>query len=264
MSETRRTVLITGASAGIGEAFAHHAAARSYNVVLVARRLNRLDELAASLADAHGIDAHVFAVDLSEPGAPESIVDFTDDFGIPIDVLINNAGLSTSTPFTRTEWSDLSGQIQIMMTAPTELSHRLIPAMIERGWGRIINVSSLAALLPPTRGSLYTPIKRYLFDFSQSLHNEVHGRGVNVTALCPGLTHTEFHEVMGTQTEADKIPGFMWGNTSEVVNAGWNAVMAGNPICVPRAVDKAVAALMHPVPLRLHPRIVSMFDPFRD
>ena len=136
--------------------------------------------------------------------------------------------------------------------------------MIEQGWGRIINVSSVAALLPPTRGSLYTALKRYLFDFSQSLHLEVHRSGVNVTALCPGLTHTEFHQVMGTQDEADRIPGFMWGSTEEVVTAGWNAVMAGNPICVPRTVDKAMVGLMRPVPLRLHPLIVSLFDPFRE
>lgn len=261
---SRRTVLVTGASAGIGRAFAQHAATEGHDLILVARREDRLRELAEELQAGHAISAHVCVADLAEPGAPTAIRAFLDQRGLHPDVLVNNAGLATSASFTRSEWNDLAAQLQIMVTAPTELAHKVLPHMIEQKWGRIINVSSLAALLPPTRGSLYTPIKRYMFDFSQSLHQEVHRKGVNVTALCPGLTHTEFHEVMGTQTQAERVPEFMWGNSAEVVAAGWDAVMAGNPICVPRLVDKALSSLLHPLPLRLHPLLVSLFDPFRD
>ncbi len=260
---TTRTVLITGASAGIGAAFARHAASEGCDLLLVARRETRLRDLADDLSRTHGIRSEIFAVDLADPDAPGKIVDFVAANDLTIDVLINNAGLSRNTTFADTSWSDLGAEIQIMVTAITELASSVIPGMRQRRWGRIINVSSIAALLPPAPGLLYTAIKRYGFDLSQSLDMELKPHGIHVTALCPGFTHTEFHDVMGTREAAQDIPAFLWSKPETVARAGWKAVMAGNPICVPGIANKILAATTRPVPLRFHPRLAKAFDPFQ-
>ncbi|MDF3032004.1 MAG: short-chain dehydrogenase, partial [Moraxellaceae bacterium] len=137
-----RTALITGASAGIGAAFARHLAAEGYSLLLVARRVERLQELAAELTAQHNVRCDVFAADLNDPAAPAAIMAFAEERGIAIDVLVNNAGLSGKTAFADTPWPKLAAEIQLMVTALTELCHRVLPGMRARGWGRIINLSS--------------------------------------------------------------------------------------------------------------------------
>lgn len=244
-----RTALITGASAGIGTAFAELLAAEGYDVVLVARRAERLNDLAEALVDTYGIAAHPLPADLADPAAPAAICGQLAEWGIEIDALVNNAGLSGSTAFTETPWEKIAAELQIQVNSATELIHRLAPAMRERGWGRIINLSSIAAFQPPAESLLYTGIKTYVLNMSQALNMELSPHGVHVTALCPGFTRSEFHDVMETREAANRLPGPLWGDADQVARAGWSAVMRGKPVCVPRAVNKVLAASMRPVPL---------------
>lgn len=251
MTTPRRAALITGASAGIGAAFARHLAAQGYDVLLVARRAERLEELAADLRHAHGGRCEVFAADLTDPTAPAAVTDHATRFGMPVDVLINNAGLSSRTKFSQTPWESVAAEIQLMVTATTELTHRVIPGMKQRQWGRIVNLSSLAAMAPPGEGLLYTGIKAYVLGMSQSLDMELKPFGIHVTALCPGFTHSEFHDVMGTRDAADQLPGLLWQQPEDVVREGYRAVMAGKPVCIPGTVNKLTAAAIRPLPQRL-------------
>jgi short-subunit dehydrogenase len=263
MTNTTRTALITGASAGIGAAFARHLAAEGYALLLVARRVERLQELATELTSQHGVRCDVFAADLNDPAAPAAIVDFAEAQGIAIDVLINNAGLSGKTAFAETPWPKLAGELQLMVTAVTELCHRVLPGMRQRGWGRIVNLSSLAAFSPPGASLLYTGIKSYVLGISQSLDMELKPQGIHVTALCPGFTHSEFHDTMGTRDAADKLPGLLWQEADEVVREGWEAVMKGKPVCVPGVVNKFVASTMRPLPVALQYHIGNHLNPFK-
>ncbi|CCQ17478.1 Short-chain dehydrogenase/reductase SDR [Rhodococcus sp. AW25M09] len=263
MNADRRTALITGASAGIGASFARYLAGRNYDVVLVARRAQRLEELAASLREQYGVRAEVIAADLSTPAGPAKIVARAAELGMPIDILINNAGLSSSTKFSVTPWDKVAAELQLMVTSVTELTHLVIPGMKSRRWGRIVNLSSLAAVSPPGEGLLYTGIKSYVLNMSQSLDMELKPSGINVTALCPGFTHSEFHDVMGTREAADQLPGIMWQQPEDVVAEGWAAVMAGKPVCTPGFVNKVSAAAMRPIPQRIQYFLGRTFNPFK-
>lgn len=263
MNTTIRTALVTGASAGIGAAFARHLAAQGYALLLVARRIERLQELAAELTAQHGVRCDVFAADLSDPAAPAAIVAFAEEQGIPIDVLINNAGLSGKSAFADTPWPKLAAEIQLMVTAVTELCHRVLPGMRARGWGRIVNLSSLAAFSPPGASLLYTGIKSYVLNMSQSLDMELKPQGIHVTALCPGFTHSEFHDTMGTRAEADKLPSLLWQEADDVVREGWDAVMKGRPVCVPGTVNKLIASTVRPLPVALQYQLGNRLNPFK-
>jgi short-subunit dehydrogenase/pimeloyl-ACP methyl ester carboxylesterase len=259
----RRTALITGASAGLGKAFAHHLAAERHDLLLVARREDRLLELAAELEHEHGARCEVLAADLSDPAAPRRIVDHAAELGLSIDVLVNNAGMSGKDPFSETPWPQLAGELQVMVTAVTELAHLVIPGMRDNGYGRIVNLSSLAAFQPAVAGLLYSGIKSYVLHTSQALDMELKPYGINVTALCPGFTRTEFHEVMGTADDAGRLPEVLWQQPEEVVREGWDAVNRGKPVCVPGGVNKFLAASMRPVPLRAQYTLGRTLNPFK-
>lgn len=261
--ETRRhTALVTGASAGIGAAFARHLAREGYDLLLVARRLDRLQALAEELGNAHGVRCEAFAADLTDPHAPAAILEHAARRQLDIDVLINNAGLSGKDAFADTPWEKHAGDLQVMVTAVTELAHRVLPGMRAKGWGRIVNLSSIAAFSPPGKSLLYTGIKQYVLAMSQSLDMELKPQGIHVTALCPGFTRSEFHDVMGTRETAAGLPDILWQEPGEVVAEGWDAVMAGRPVCVPGTVNKVVAGTLRPLPVRLQYFIGRTMNPF--
>ncbi|HKY91051.1 MAG TPA: SDR family oxidoreductase [Nevskiaceae bacterium] len=251
-----RTALVTGASAGIGKAYAELLAREGYRLILVARRVERLRELADQLAQAHGTQAEVIAADLSQSDAVAILVDEIERRGLTVDYLVNNAGLSNAGAFTDHPWETLAAEIQVMITAVTELAHRLAPGMKARGWGRIVNVSSVAAFAPTGKSMLYTGIKSYVLLMSQALDMELKPSGVHVSALCPGFTRTEFHDVMGTRELATKnLPGPLWSSAESVVKAGHAAVMRGEPVCIPGWINKAMAASARRMPLWLGYRL---------
>lgn len=263
MTASNRTALITGASAGIGAAFARYLASEGYGLLLVARRAERLQQLAADLSEQHSIPCEVFAADLNDPAAPAAIIDYAQQNNIHIDVLINNAGLSGKDAFASTPWPTLAAEIQLMVTAVTELCHRVLPGMQARGWGRIINLSSIAAFAPPGASLLYTGIKSYVLGMSQSLDMELKPQGIHVTALCPGFTHSEFHDTMGTRDQANQLPDILWQDADAVVEEGWRAVMKGKPVCVPGTVNKIIAGSMRPLPVSLQYYLGDRMNPFK-
>lgn len=263
MSTNSRTALVTGASAGIGACFARHLAAEGYDLVLVARRAERLQALAEKLVAAHGNRCEIIAADLNDPAAPKAIIDAIAARGLSVDFLVNNAGLSGKDRFADTSWEALSGEIQVMVTAVTELAHRVVPGMLERGWGRIINLSSIAAFAPPGASLLYTGIKSYVLNMSEALDMELKPRGIHVTALCPGFTRSEFHDVMGTREVTNKFPKILWQDAEDVVREGYAAVMKGKPVCVTGPVNKLIAASVRPIPEALRYQIGRVANPFK-
>ncbi len=193
-----RTVLITGASAGIGKAFAEVFAAKGWNVVLTARRLERLQALAEELSKKNNIQATPIVQDLSHPDGVKRLIEAISENRLMIDGLVNNAGYGVPGYYARTRWEDQDAFLRVMVTAPCELAHVLLTPMIQRRFGRIINVASLAGMVPGSAGhTLYGAAKAFMIKFSQSLLLENRKANVLTTALCPGFTYTEFHDVTG-------------------------------------------------------------------
>lgn len=247
----RKLALVTGASAGIGASFARLLARQGYDLALTARRLDRLDALAADLRAAHGVEVLTIAADLARLEAPRAVLDAIAAHHV--DVLINNAGYGLPGTYADTAWADQAAFIQVMTTAPCELVHRVLGGMRERRFGRIVNVASVAGLVPPAAGhTLYGASKAFLVRFSQSLHLEAASDGVHVSALCPGFTYTEFHDANGTRERASaSTPRWIWMSAEDVAQAGWRAVEANRPVCVPGAIYKAVTGLARLVPENL-------------
>jgi len=244
--------LVTGASAGIGAAFARELAARGHALVLVARRAERLHALAAELRERHGAQVHVLPADLADPVAPRRLVEALERDGLAVDWLVNNAGYGVPGTFEANDWPVHAASLQVLLTAPTELAWRLLPGMRERGCGRIINVASLAGHVPGSAGhTLYAASKAYLIKFSQSLSLENRHLGVHICALCPGFTWSEFHDVTGTRALVGKLPRFMWQDAQTVVREGIEAVERGEAVHVTGRVNRAIKALAKLTPDRL-------------
>jgi short-subunit dehydrogenase len=255
----RRLALVTGASAGLGAVFARKLATQGYDLALTARRLDRLDALAEELRAASGVAVMTVAADLAQPGAVDQILAAVAANGRHVDVLINNAGYGLPGAFADTRWTDQRDFLQVMVTAPTELAHKTVAGMTQRGFGRIVNVASLAGLAPGAAGhTLYGAAKSYLIKASQSLHLETAAFGVHVSALCPGFTYSEFHDANGTRAQVSgATPRWLWMEAWPVVEAGWRAVEANKAICVPGLPNKALAALAKLVPDNLALAIVG-------
>jgi short-subunit dehydrogenase len=244
---TSRLALITGASAGIGAAFARVYSGHGWDVALTARRTDRLETLADELRLRHGVSVLIIAADLADPATPASLLERIAAEGRVVDALVNNAGYGISGAWAETSWEDQRAFIQVMITAPVELSHGVLPGMLERRFGRIVNVASVAALLPGSaRTGLYGAAKSLLVKFSQGLHLETAAAGVHVSAVCPGFTYTEFHQV--NHVGVEHVPKWLWQGPDEVAAAGYEAGEANRPICVPGAQNKAIAALMRIIP----------------
>lgn len=244
--------LVTGASAGIGAAFARELAARGTNLVLTARRVERLENLAAELRSAHGIQVEVIPCDLADRDAARLLVEQIEQRRVAIDLLVNNAGYGVTGYFLSQPWSAQADFIQVLMTAPTELCHRLLPGMRERKHGRIINVASLAGHIPGSAGqTLYAGAKSYLIKFSQALHLEYGQDGVHTCALCPGFTWSEFHDVTGSRALMSKLPGWLWMDAETVVRQGLDAVERGEAVYINGRINRAIKSMLKLMPDRL-------------
>lgn len=229
----KRTALITGASSGIGKAFTEHFAQEGWDVVITARRKARLDTLSEDLEKGYGTQVTVIAADLADPESPNNIYNEIQSKGIQIDGLVNNAGYGISGYFVDADWEKHRDFIQVLVTAVTHFCHLFLTQMIERRYGRIINVSSLNGLIPCSPGqSLYASAKSFLVSLSHTLQAEVADKGVHVCALCPGFTYSEFHDVTGTRELVGKIPKGQWLSAEAVAKMGFDAVMNGKPLCV--------------------------------
>lgn len=255
----RRTVLVTGASAGIGAALARVYAENGWDLILTARREGPLQALAEELSAAYGATAAVIPEDLSDPAAPERLVAAITARGLTVDGLVNNAGFSRVTGFLDTGLGDHRAMIQVMLVAPVELSRLLLPGMVARGFGRVLNIASLAGRMPATGGdTLYGPIKSFLIKASQGLHLETRGTGVHVTVLNPGYTLTEFHDVNGSRAQVSSAyPPWMWMDAARVARIGYRACEANRPSVTPGVMNNVMAGLARFLPDGLALRMVA-------
>lgn len=249
-----RTALVTGASGGIGCELARVIAAHGHNLVLVARDETRLRSVAAELEGSYSVRAHVIVRDLTQPSAASELYRELRQRSIPVDILVNNAGFATGGPFAESDPANATQLLQLNVMALTHLTRLFLPEMIQRGWGRLLQVSSIAAFFPGPLTACYNASKAYVLSFSLALSNELTGTGVTSTVLCPGPTRTGFAQrarLLGTRAFSGPIM-----DPAEVARIGYEALMQGKP--------KAIAGLrnkmrMFPVPL-VPRRILAHFS----
>jgi short-subunit dehydrogenase len=255
----RKTALITGASAGIGRDYARYLAARDFDLVLTARRTDRLEAIAQELNAAFGTKVTVLTADLVDPNAPKELAASLKKRKIEIDYLVNNAGYAVPGMFQEASWQAQRDMIQVMITAVTEFCHIFAPQMAARGHGRIVNVASVAAFLPGTKGgTLYSPVKAYVMRLSQSLALEYKEHGVHVIGLCPGFTWSEFHDVAGNRGAMNKMPNFVWLEGPRVVKDADIAVENGKgPVIVNGLLYRALVAGLKIMPENLMSRLTG-------
>jgi short-subunit dehydrogenase len=241
--------LITGASAGIGAAFARAYAKRGFDLALVARRADRLEALAKELSASHEIEAFAVPTDLSQFEGQAPVLQAIAERGRVVDGLVNNAGFGIAHDFAGVPWEKQRDFLMTMVTAACGLAHAVIPGMTERGWGRIINVASVAAFSPGVAGnSLYPGAKMLLVKWSQSLDAELRDKGVRVTAICPGATRSEFMERAGVQHVADASAARFTQTAEAVVEAAIRGNEAGNVVVIPGWHNRLAVGLMRTLP----------------
>ena len=222
------TALVTGATSGIGESFTRLLATKGYGLVLVARDEKRLQERAKSLESKFKIKVEVLQADLSVATQLAKVEKRLANPDSPIDVLINNAGFGIKDSFLKSEIADEILLFDVLAKAPMQLAHAVLPQMLSRNSGTIINVSSLASFIA---GGTYSAAKAYLTVHTESLHSELSKTNIKISALCPGFTHTEFHQ--RGKMKMSGLPNFMWLESDRVVADSWKAAMAGKAICIP-------------------------------
>ncbi len=241
--------LVTGASSGIGAAIAREYARRGVPLALTARRIDRLEALASELRGQ--VPVECIAADLADPQAPARLHAGLEARGIAVSHLVNNAGYGVPGRFLSSGWPVHRDFMQVMVGAVLELTHRVLPAMEAAGYGRILNVASLAGLVPASAGhTLYGASKAFVIRFSESLARESAARGVHVTALCPGMTWTEFHDVNGMRERVSRLPRWLWMDAATVARLGVDAVERGDARCVPGAANRMLAGLAKYLPER--------------
>jgi len=240
------TALITGATAGIGAEFARQLAEQGHNVVLVARDATRLQAKAEELEKQYGIRAEVIAADLADDGGVAAVVARLTDPARPVEILVNNAGIGLLRSFADNDIAEEKKHLKLHVETAMELSHAALQGMLARQSGRIINVASVAAFLP--RGS-YSAAKSWLVSFSRGANLAYSKQGVTVTAVCPGFTHTEFHDRMGMDKTA--TPRWMWLEARQVVSEGLADNAKGKAVSIPSKRYKVLTSVSRVLPSRL-------------
>ena len=238
------TALITGASSGIGAALARQFAARGFDLVLTARRESRLERLAEELVAQYGRQVDIVGADLASSGGVRAVLRAVETIGRPIEVLINNAGAAATGAFSETDTEAATDIVNVNVRALTELTSGLLPGMIERASGRILNVASVVSFAAVPGMATYSASKAYVLAFSEALSEELKDTGVTVTALCPGLTQTE----MVGSLDANGVPPFAMASAESVARAGYDACMQGRPIEVPGVMNQAFVSWLEANP----------------
>jgi len=258
MKSTGRTALITGATSGIGEVFAHRFASRGYDLIITGRREEKIRAVAARISTVYGVHVEVVTAELSNRDEIKALAErirSTDS----LYVLVNNAGFGAGkNTFQEGPLTTHLDMIRCHVEATVELTHAALPQMTARGDGAVINVSSIAGFLVFPTSSTYAPTKAYLNAFTEVLHMELAGTGVRVQALCPGFTKTDFHPRLGWDTSRMKSRGMIrWGTAEDVVDKSLEYLERGKVICIPGFLNRIVTRFLLRLPRRLYYRIAS-------
>lgn len=248
--------LVTGASSGIGEAFARRLAERRTDLVLVARSGSALERLAAELAESHGVRVEVLVADLTEPAARRRVEDRLLD-GDPIDLLVNNAGFGLRAPFWELDLDRQQAEIDLNITALVRLSHAAVRRMVPAGRGAVINISSVAGQVSISRMSVYCATKAFVTRFTETLHEELAGTGVTATVVLPGMTRTNFSATAGTERSERRMPGPFFQEADDVAVEGLQAAAGGRVLCITGAPNRALFGLLASLPRGLQRRLVG-------
>ncbi|MBY8828035.1 SDR family NAD(P)-dependent oxidoreductase [Hephaestia mangrovi] len=255
------TALITGASAGLGTHFALALAREKHDLILVARREDRLQQLAQLVREKHGVDAHVFAADLAKKSAVGKLVEAVSRQGLAVDLLVNNAGFGARGAFAEMDRTMQARMIDLNCRALMELCHGFLPDMLASRSGAILNVASTAAFQPGPWMAVYYATKAFVLSFSEALHEEVKDRGVHVSALCPGPTRTEFAEI-ADMGDSELFKRFA-SAPEQVVADGLKALKANRAVAVSGAMNKTMAASIRFTPRGLARRIAGSLQKAR-
>jgi short-subunit dehydrogenase len=250
---TKNYALITGSTAGIGLDIAKELASRGHNILLTARREDRLKDITEQLILDYGVHADFIAADLSEIGAPGTIFNFCNSHQYSVNILVNNAGYSINKKFHETDEEEEEKFLRVLGTGVVALTKRFIPGMLSQQSGKIMLVSSLAAFAPPATGwgALYGPVKTFVNRFGDALNLNYRSHGITSTNVCPGFTVTEFHTASGMQDAMDQVPGFMKKDSKTVAKGAVDAMMKGKSVWVPGLLNKAIAFLCNNLPTSL-------------
>ncbi|RKQ69364.1 hypothetical protein DES40_2164 [Litorimonas taeanensis] len=255
---TKPLILITGASAGLGAALANEYASQGWDLILCARRRDRMETLATHLEKDYGTKSHIFEADLFKPNAVETLLNEINAAGLQVDGLINNAGYGHPGTYLESEWEDHAKFIHLMATVPCELARKLAPMMAERGFGRIMNIASLAGHMPGSKGhTLYAAVKSFLIKFSESLNMELDGTGVHVSAICPGFTMTEFHDVNNTREAMNRLPDYMMMDADYCSELAYEALERNRAVYITGRVNNFIALLGRLLPLSVTQKLMA-------
>jgi hypothetical protein len=238
--EKDSVALITGASAGIGAGIARELAGRGHDLVMVARGRERLEALAAKLAETHSVNATPLACDVGDATARAELIDGVNELGLRVEILVNNAGFATGGFFHSSPVDRELEQVRVLVEAVVGLCAAYLPGMVERRRGAILTVASTAGMQPLPFSAGYAAAKAHALAFSEALHEEVRGRGVTVTALCPGPVDTEFWELAGDQPIEKVVPGALWVSAAQAARAGVAGLAAGERVVVPGRPMRAI------------------------
>lgn len=253
----RRLAVVTGASAGIGEAFARALARDGFGLLLVARRRRRLEKLARELRERHGAQVEILTADLSRLARLRAVEAALEE-SPNLELLVNNAGVGDFRAFHESDREREDQMLRVNVLAAVRLAHAALPGMVRRRRGAVINVSSTAGFAPCPRFATYGGTKAFLNSFTEALHEELRGTGVRVQALCPGLTHTEIFERARVDTSG--LPEFFWMEPGDVVAESLAALDRGDVICVPGLANRALSTLTRVLPHAAASRIASLFS----
>ncbi|TDG11826.1 SDR family oxidoreductase [Seongchinamella unica] len=254
----QQTALISGASSGIGEALAKEFASAGTDLVLVARSESKLNQLADRLQKLHGVQVRVEPADLTRRTAAKALYSSLGEQGIDIDILVNNAGVLEQGRFVDIGGASLQRMIDLNISGLTALLDRFLPPMLQRGYGRVLNVASIAAFQPVPSLATYAATKAYVLSLTESLAEELRGSGVSITALCPGVTETNMVSNVREKNGSLSIPGFLIGDVEDVARQGYQACMKGEVICVPGALNQAATMTSGTLPRWLIRRIYGV------
>jgi uncharacterized protein len=251
-SSSKRSALITGAATGLGASFADLLASEGWDLVLVDRQADRLNARAKSLSERRRVSVHPIVKDLTDPAAAADIFARCEALGVRIDLLVNNAGFHLRTLFHETPWADIEANVRVLLTAVVELTHRFLPGMLERCWGRIINISSVSGFMPGgVRLTTYNATKSFLIPFTEGLNLELEGTGVVATVVCPGFMRTDLFVANGLTDVRDSVPGFMWLDPAQVAKEAFRAAMNGAALTVNGLPNRMIVTAAKFVPRKL-------------